>query len=167
MVPQMLRMPPQALPTFTATPTSIVQDTKRLIERSRQVQNQIVENVQPDAATFANVLLPLAHVENTMALKVHILVFYKAVSTDPKLRDASAEAQNLLDNFAIETAMHEDLFKLVDAVLKKNEDLHQESYNLLKKKHKDHIRNGLKLPIGPKRDRFKEIKTRLDRKSVV
>jgi metallopeptidase MepB len=163
MVPHKLRKPPQAPPVFTGNPNSIVDDARRLIERSRKVQTQVAENVQPDAATFANVLLPLAHVENAMALEAHILGFYKAVSTDSKLRDASSEAQKLLNDFAIETAMHEDLYKLVDAVLKKNEDLDQESYQLLEKKHKDYIRNGLRLPAGPKRDRFKEIKRRLSR----
>jgi len=166
MVPDKLRKPPQAPPVFTGTPTSIVDDTKRLIERSRKVQDQIAGNVQPDTATFANVLLPLAHVENAMTLEAHILGFYKAVSTDSKLRDASSEAQKLLDDFAIETAMHEDLYKLVDAVLKKNEDLDPESYQLLGKEHKDYIRNGLKLPAGPKRDRFKEIKKRLIQLSI-
>jgi metallopeptidase MepB len=161
MVPDMLRKPPQAPPVFIGTPTSIVDDTRRLIERSRKVQNQVAEDVRPDTATFANVLVPLAHAENAMAVEAHILGFYKVVSPDSRLRDASSVAQKLLDNFAIETAMREDLYKLVDAVLKKNEDLDQESYQLLVKKHKDYIRNGLRLPVGPKRDRFKEIKRRL------
>ncbi len=161
MVSDILRKPPQAPPVFTGTPTSIVDDTRRVIERACKVQNQVVEDVRPDTATFANVLVPLAHAENAMTVEANILGFYKVVSPDSKLRDASSEAQKLLDNFAIETAMREDLYRLVDAVLKKNEDLDQESYQLLVKKHKDYIRNGLRLPAGPKRDRFKEIKRRL------
>jgi len=161
MLPDTLRKPPQAPPVFTGTPTSIVNDIKCLIERARNVQNQVAETVQLDAATFANVLLPLAHVENAIALETRILGFYKEVSTDSKLRDASSEAQKLIDDFVVETAMHEDLYKLVDGLLNKNEDLDQESRHLLEKKHKDYIRNGLNLPAGPKRDRFKEIKRRL------
>jgi metallopeptidase MepB len=161
-----LRKPPQAPPVFTGTPTSIIDDTKHLIERSRKVYDQVVANVELDAATFANVLLPLAHVENAMTLEAHTISFYKDVSTDSKLRDASSEAQKLLDDFAIETSMHEDLYKLVDAVLKKNEDLDPESHQLLEKVHKDYIRNGLKLPAGPRRDRFKEIKKRLTQLTI-
>ncbi|KAL1987257.1 hypothetical protein VTN96DRAFT_4285 [Rasamsonia emersonii] len=166
MAPEKLRTPPQPPPLFTATPTSIVEDTKRLIERSRKVQDQVAASVQPEAATFANVLLPLAHDENQMTLEAHILAFYQAVSTDQKLRDASSEAEKLLDDFAIETSMREDLYRLVDAVLKKNEDLDPESRRLLEKEHKDYIRNGLGLPAGPQRDRFKEIKKRLSQLSI-
>lgn len=158
MLPNTLRKLPQAPPVFTGTPTSIVDDIKCLIERARKVQNQVAETVQLDAATFANVLLPLAHVENAITLETHILGFYQDVSTDSKLRDASGQAQKLIDDFVVETAMHEGLYKLVDALLNKNEDLDQESRHLLERKHKDYIRNGLKLPAGPKRNRFKEIK---------
>jgi metallopeptidase MepB len=69
--------------------------------------------------------------------------------------------QKLLNNFAIETSMREDLFQLVDAVLNKNESLDIESQHLLTKQHQQYIRNGLKLPVGPKRDRFKEVQLRL------
>jgi metallopeptidase MepB len=47
--------------------------------------------------------------------------------------------------------------------MKKDEDLDPESRHLLVKKHQDYIRNGLKLPKGSKRDRFKYIKTHLSK----
>lgn len=166
MAPELLKTPPQAPPSFVATPTSIIEDTKRLIARSRKVQDEVANGVKPDDATFGKALLPLAHDENAMTLEAHIIGFYQATSTDQKLRDASSEAEKLLDDFGIETAMREDLFKLVDAALKKNEELDPESRRLLEKEHKDYIRNGLGLPAGPKRDRFKEIKKRLSQLSI-
>lgn len=166
MAPTQFKEPPQAPPLFTATQTSIVEDAKRLIERSRKVQDQVASGVQAETATFANALHPLVLDENAMALEAHILGFYQAVSTDSKLRDASSEAEKLLDDFGIETAMREDLYKLVDAALKKNESLDPESRRLLEKEHKDYIRNGLGLPAGPQRDRFKEIKKRLSQLSI-
>ncbi|KAH7149032.1 thimet oligopeptidase [Dactylonectria estremocensis] len=153
--------PPQPPPVFTATPSSIIEDTRRLVEQSREVQRRIVENVEPSSATFSNVLLPIAHSENATAAKSHILVFYRFVSTDPELREASRKAQNLWDEFSVETAMNEGLFKLVHAVLEKHEELDPESLHLLKKKYKSHVKNGLNLPIGPLRDRFKTIQSRL------
>ncbi|KAI9732964.1 MAG: hypothetical protein M1818_007397 [Claussenomyces sp. TS43310] len=156
-----LRTPPQEFPIFSATPDSIISDTTRLIEHSRKAQNYIAENVKPDEATFANVLLPIVYAENDMAKEAHILGFYKFVSPDPKLRNASTEAQKLLDDFALQTAMREDLFRLVDSVLRKDEDLDPESRRLLLKCHKDYLRNGLLLPAGPKWDRFKEVKRRI------
>lgn len=166
MAPEQLKKPPQAPPSFVATPTSIIDDTKRLIAQSRKVQDEVSSGVTLDAATFGNALLPLVHDENSMALESHILGFYQSVSTDQKLRDASSEAEKLMDDFGIETAMREDLFKLVDAAVKKNEKLDPESQRLLEREHKDYIRNGLGLPAGPKRDRFKEIKKRLSQLSI-
>lgn len=62
--------------------------------------------------------------------------------------------------------MREDVFNLVDAALKKKEQLDPESQRRLEKDHKSYIRNGLSLPAGPKRDRFKEIKQRLSQISI-
>nr|AJD23200.1 metallopeptidase [Onygena corvina] len=161
MAPAAFRVPPQAPPLFTGTPDSVVADTKRLIDLSRAVQDQVAHDVSHDAASFDSVVLPLAHDENTMALESHILGFYQSVSTDSKLRDASTEAERLMNDFGIEAAMREDLYKLVDAAVKKNQKLHPESQKLLDKEHKDYVRNGLGLPAGPQRDRFKDIKKRL------
>lgn len=96
-----------------------------------------------------------------MAIEAHIIGFYNAVSTNKELRDASSEAEQLLDDFGIESSMREDVFNLVDAVLKNKEKLDPESQRLLEKDHKSFIRNGLSLPAGSKRDRYKEIKQRL------
>lgn len=129
--------PPQPPPVFTATPSSIIEDTRRLVERSREVQRRILENFEPKSATFSNVILPLAHSENATAVESHVLLFYRFVSADPELREASKKAQNLWDEFSVDTAMNEGLFKLAHAVLEKHEELDPESLHLLKKKHKD------------------------------
>jgi len=166
MAPAHLRRPPQAPPIFTATPQSVVTDAERIIKSSRTIQDKVVAEIKPEAATFANVLRPLAQDENVMALEAHILGFYQAVSTDQKLRDASSKAEELMDEFFIESAMREDIFKLVDAALNKKENIDPESQRLLEKEHKDFIRNGLGLPAGPQRARFKEIKMRLSQLSI-
>ncbi|KAE8140092.1 peptidase family M3-domain-containing protein [Aspergillus pseudotamarii] len=155
------RSAPQQPPTFTATPVSIIQDAKYLIERAREGQNLIKRNVQFNTATFTNVILPLAHIDNALASKSHILVFYKAVSANHELRNASIEARNLLDSYNVETMMDDGLFALVDAVIHKNENLDLESYRLLKKIYIGYIRHGLRLSAGYQRDRFREIQSRL------
>lgn len=170
MAPSSQRTPPQAPPVFTATPASVVADTQRILDRSRNAQDGVVAAVSRDNATFNNVLLPLAQDENAMALEAHVLAFYQAVSTRAELRDASTEAEKMMDDFAIESSMREDLFGLVDAVAAKKDDektlLDPESKRLLEREHKDFVRNGLGLPAGPKRDRFKEIKKRLSQISI-
>ncbi|KAF1843575.1 thimet oligopeptidase [Cucurbitaria berberidis CBS 394.84] len=166
MAPKQYKTPPQLPPRFTATKQSLIEDTKRLIDRSRSVQDAVARDVQLDSATFANAVLPIARDDNKMAIESHIIGFYNAVSTSKELRDASSEAEQLLDDFGIESSMREDVFKLVDAALKKKEQLDPESQRLLEKDHKSFIRNGLSLPVGPKRDRFKEIKQRLSQISI-
>ncbi|OHF02031.1 peptidase family M3 [Colletotrichum orchidophilum] len=158
--------PPQAPPLFTATPTSVLQATERLIQHLRLVQSQIIDQIRSDNATFANVILPLVHAENSLAREAHVLIFFKSVSPDLELRDASRKAQTLLDDFMVETAMDKAMFRLIDAVLRKNEDLDPESLRLLKKKHSERVRNGLNLPPGPQRERFAEIKSQLSRLTV-
>ncbi len=161
-----LKKHPQAPPLFTSSPASILDDAKRLIKQSRKVQNQIVESVQASTATFANTLLPLAQDENERKKQAHVLEFYQNVSSNEELRAASREMEGLLKDFAIETAMREDLYKLVEAVLEKNEELDSESHQFLEKEHRNYIRNGLGLPAGHKRERFKEIKKRLGQVSI-
>jgi metallopeptidase MepB len=160
------RKPPQAPPLFTGTSKSIIDDTKRLIETSRSLQDKVVANVKPEDATFKNVVLPMAQEANRMNSESHILGFYQAVSPEKALRDASTEADKLLDEFGIESAMREDVYKLVDAALQKGEKLDPESQRLLEKERKDYIQYGLSLPAGEKRDRFKEIKLRLSQISI-
>ncbi|OAP59905.1 hypothetical protein AYL99_04907 [Fonsecaea erecta] len=160
------RKPPQAPPSFTATPESIMKDTKDMLAGSKKITDDIVAQISQKDATFQSVLLPMAHDENQQTLKAHILGFYQSVSTDQALRDASTEAEKLMDDFSIEAAMREDVFNLVDAVLKKGDKLDAESQRLLEKEHKSYVRNGLNIPAGPKRDRFKEIKKRLSQLGI-
>jgi metallopeptidase MepB len=167
MAPSQLRKPPQAPPVFTATPGSVIEETKKFIDVSRKLTDDIVSRVKEQDASFETVVLPLAHDENKQGLVAHILGFYQSVSTNQELRDASTEAEKLMDDFSIEASMREDVYKLVDAALKKVEKLDPESQRLLEKEHKSYIRNGLNIEAGPKRDRFKEIKKRLSQLSII
>ena len=167
MAPSKFQKPPQAPPVFTATPTSLLEDTRRFIDVSRKLTDDVVARVNEKDASFDKVLLPMARDENHQGLVAHVLGFYQSVSTDQELRDASTEAEKLMDDFSIEASMREDVFKLVDAALKKGEKLDPESQRLLEKDHKSYIRNGLSIPAGPKRDRFKEIKKRLSQLSII
>jgi metallopeptidase MepB len=161
MAPKMYQKPPQAPPSFTATPTSLINDANAICDRTRKLLDKIATDVTPGTATFENVVLPMAIDENDSNLQSRIIGFYQAVSGDAKLRDASSKAEEIMDEFGIEASMREDIFKLVDAAYKKGDKLDPESQRLLEKERKSYIRNGLGIPAGPQRDRFKEIKKRL------
>jgi metallopeptidase MepB len=156
-----MRKQHQAPPLFNRTPTSIIEDAKRLISGARKVQDQVSQNIHPDSATFANALLPLAHSRNAFHSDSNILCFYKYASSDPNLRNASGAAQQVLNDRHLETGMRENLFQLIDAVSQKNEDLDPESHLLLEKESKDYIRDRLGLPAGAQCERFKEIRQRI------
>jgi metallopeptidase MepB len=166
MAPHKFQKPPQAPPVFTATPKSVVEATKHMLKISKQVTDEIVSKITLDQATFESVVLPMAQDENLQTLEAHILGFYQSVSTDQELRDASTEAEKLMDEYGIEASMREDVFQLVDAALKKGDKLDPESQRLLEKEYKSFVRNGLNIPSGPKRDRFKEIKLRLSQLGI-
>ena len=179
--------PPQAPPLFTGTKESIVADSQALCDQTRSLLDSLVASIKPAenpaAATFESVVRPQTQDENENALTARILGFYQYVSGDSALRDASTEAEKIMDEFSIECSMRDDVFHLVDAVynssgltasLQKDKDRlidaalaktagldDVESARLLEKERKSYIRNGLGLPEGPKRDRFKAIKMRL------
>jgi hypothetical protein len=161
------RTPPQAPPTFTGTPESIVRDTKRLIATSRAVMDELARDVPPADARFATSVLRLAQDENVAATESHVLGFYQAVAADKALRDASTEADRLLNAFQIESGMREDMFAIVEAVYAQKEPLDAESRRLLEKMRKEFVRNGLGLGDGAERARFKEIKQRLAELGIV
>jgi len=167
MAPARYNKPPQAPPIFTGTPESVIADTKRLIEHSRKLQDKLVAEIKPEEANFKNAILPQARLGDEDSLEANILCFYSAVSTDKALRDASTDAEKLFADFGIESNMREDVFKLSDAAWKAEKGkLDAESWKLLDKDRKSYIRYGLGISAGPKRDRFKEIKTRLSEISI-
>jgi metallopeptidase MepB len=138
-----------------------------MLAESKKVTDGVVAQVSESSASFQNVVLPMAYDENNQNLEAHILGFYQSVSTSQELRDASTEAEKLMDDYSIEASMREDVFKLVDAALQKKDQLDPESQRLLEKEHKLFVRNGLNIPVGPKRDRFKEIKKRLSQIGII
>lgn len=94
------KKPPQAPPTFIGTKDNIVSDTKALCEKTRAVLDNLVAQVPANDSsktTFDNVLLPQILDENQSALSSRILGFYQYVSSDAELRDASTEAEKILD----------------------------------------------------------------------
>ncbi|KAI1134418.1 Metalloprotease [Hypoxylon sp. FL0543] len=170
MAPDKYKNPPQAPPTFIGTKESIVNDAKSICDTTRSLLDNVVANVPADKASFSSVLSPIVEDEDQSQLSTRILGFYQYVSADADLRNASTEAEKIMDEFSIECNMREDIFKLVDAAFEaqksKEPDLDAESLRLLEKERKGYIRNGLGLPEGPQRDRFKEIKKRLSQISI-
>jgi metallopeptidase MepB len=155
--------PPQAPPLFTHSADSLISRVEQLIACNKELTDAVVQNVAVDKAEFSNVLLPLAHGKNAMALDMNTIGFLRSVSPDSNIRDVVATAQKKMSDYEIESSMREDVFKLVEAVYYKQKDdplLDAESRHLLEKDYRASIRMGLGLQTQ-ERDRFKEIKKRL------
>lgn len=167
MAPANYRKPPQAPPLFTATAANLVSDAKEICENTRSLLDRIAKDVTPETASWDTVLKPMVEDENASALRTRVIGFYQAVSADSELRDASTKAEAIMDDFGIEASMREDIYKLVEAAYQRKEQLDPESQRLLEKERKSYIRNGLGIPEGKERERFKEIKKRLSQISIL
>ncbi|EFY98196.1 peptidase M3 family protein [Metarhizium robertsii] len=155
--------PPQAPPLFTGTTESVVADINKNNELTKSILDKVVADVKPENAIFDSVLEPGLVNENELGRSYRVAQFYQYVSASKELREASTKAQEISDEFNIELKMREDIFKLVDAAFetRDSQKLDGESLHLLQKERQKYIRNGLLLPAGPQRDRFKEIQKRL------
>lgn len=151
----------QPPPSFAATFDSILEDAERLIQHSRRREDDMVQAVTPLTATFANVMEPLASIDNNFALESNILCFYQHVSEDEQIREASKKSQKLFDAFRAESFLREDIFALVNAVHDRSEDLDTESSLLLKLTYDRYTQMGVGLHDTNQKQRYKEIQARL------
>lgn len=146
---------------FSVTPASIAADAERLVRESKHRRDELVRNIAPKQATFANVMLPLAQMQDDFALEANVLGFYRDVSANADIRTASAKAQTLFDNFHTECWMREDLFKLVDVVYHNTEKISEESSMFLETVYAKFTQSGMGIQDTVSRERFKEIQGRL------
>ncbi|GAO13213.1 hypothetical protein UVI_02025620 [Ustilaginoidea virens] len=155
--------PPQPPPLFTDTAQSVLDTVERNNAVTKEVWDKVVAEVKPEDAVFANVLEPSLASANRLAVSNHVATFYQHVSASKELREASTKAQETASAFGIEVKMREDVFRLVNAsyASRESQGLDGESLHLLQKERQSYIRNGLLLPAGAQRDRFKEIQKRL------
>ncbi|KAJ3499294.1 hypothetical protein NLG97_g459 [Lecanicillium saksenae] len=149
--------PPQPPPLFNGTAESIIADIKSLFESHRAILDKIVAEVTPATATFETVLKPILLSENEADKVKWVNGFYQLASPEAALRDASREVEELIDEFDIECDTREDLFSLINAAhaSRHSQGLDGESLHLLEKEYQRNVRNGLLLPAGPDRERFK------------
>ncbi|KAF4487432.1 Saccharolysin [Colletotrichum fructicola Nara gc5] len=162
-LPHNYQSPPQQLALFNDTPQSILQIAKEACERRSTLYDELVAEVSVDRASFDNVIRPIAAAENERQITERRVCFYKDVSDDKTLRDASSEASQILANAEKEAYQRQDIFNLIDAVYKhrNNERLDPESIHFLEDEYREYSRNGLGLEPGHSQVRFKQIQSRI------
>jgi metallopeptidase MepB len=163
MAAEKYRTPPQAPPVFKTTPDEITSGMAASNDETKALLDGLVAKVSTEDATFQNVMHPILVDGNKASAIKRKLTFYQYVSSDEKLRAASTSAEQVMSDFNIETNMREDVFKLVNAAYetRDKQGLDKEALHIIEKERQGYIRNGLLLPAGEKRDRFKETQKRL------
>lgn len=162
-----LRLPPQAPIAFNDTPTSFKAEVSETISRSQDVLNGIAKEITLETAAFDNVLRPMAQDENLMISLRNFLVSQQLASPHQEIRTAAIDALAVLNDYLVEASTREDMFKLVDAVMRKKEDLDPESQRLLEDEYRNNIRDGLHVPPGPERIHLEEVEKRISQLSSI
>lgn len=132
---------PQAPPDFTLDAASIVQQAEALVAASDKVWN-VVAQIPPEEATFANAILPLIRDENARMSISPQLGFLHNVSPSKELRDAAKEARKIFNQDSVGRFSRADVFRVVDAIWQKKEPLDPESQLYLEKLRIQFLKTG-------------------------
>ncbi|GMM38680.1 metalloendopeptidase [Saccharomycopsis crataegensis] len=158
-------VPPQQPPSWNDTPEQILEKTKRFLEKVKEQDDSIAALSEP---TLENLIIPYSQWENERFRMINYLTLYQHVSTNPEIRNASTEAEKLLDKQAIESGLREDIFKNVKKVYEDNKDndsLAPELKRFISKLYNAYRRNGLDLPKET-REKVEKVSKKLSELSI-
>lgn len=147
------------LPAWQHTPEQILAQAKELIAKLKEFNDKIASEKNP---TVDSVLYPTIAFDNENHFLENQLTFYQSVSTDKAVRDASTQAESLLDESIIEQESREDLYLVYQKLLDNVQDLtlDPEHHKFLVEKVKLFKRKGLGLPAD-KREAVKKLNLQL------
>ncbi|ODQ67795.1 zincin [Nadsonia fulvescens var. elongata DSM 6958] len=159
---------PQPAPRWDIAVDTLLVTVEDSIAQSKALEDRIAA-IAPADRTFDSVIKPLADDDNISSGVINSLSFYQHVSTDAPLREASTKAEELINNFSIESGMREDVYNSVRSVQESivNQSdlpwvkaLSAEDRRLVQKMDNDYRRNGLALDLET-RNRVKELRLKL------
>ncbi|ANB13623.1 Prd1p [Sugiyamaella lignohabitans] len=160
------RQPPVAPLRWEITADEIKERQEALLARSKKIEDEIAAEENP---TFENVILKYALNENDIINEQCILGFYHHVSADKALREASADAEEKIENYTIEAGSREDVYKSIkkvyDDLPQLTKTLDPESIRLVEKLETKFRRNGLALDKET-RDKVSELRKELSSNSI-
>ncbi|KAK7468962.1 metalloendopeptidase [Stygiomarasmius scandens] len=160
-------VPPQAAPKWNHTPSQIKQIIEQIIAKTRQVQNSVAALPESECK-FRSVFLALADARTQLEDVSELLAFYKSVSPDKELRDASNDSETLKQEFDVESSMRLDVFAAKLAAERNIrasgewDELNAEERRLVDKMILDGKRAGLALG-DEKRQQLAVLKTELSK----
>lgn len=126
----MSRRYPQLLPLVPVKDDILPTAQRHVIEHQRTI-DAIVNSVDPSDATFDNVLLPIANLENKQSGERAVISGLRYASPNVETQHAVEEAEKLWLDYANQVDERLDLFNLIKMVKDKSEPLDPESDWLL------------------------------------
>ena len=153
---------------FDWAPADISGQAKHIMDHSKSVLDQI-GSLSLAEVTPNNVLFALNDLSRDMAVKTSSIDFVQHVSGNKDLREASREAEKVLQEFWVEASMRTDVFQrlcqLQDEVVSGKFTLSAEEKRFLEHEVLDGKRNGLHLGAEI-RSEVEQIKKRLSKLSI-
>ncbi|KND93220.1 Thimet oligopeptidase [Tolypocladium ophioglossoides CBS 100239] len=151
-----LAKPPQASLNFNIlNPSSFIKEAKDLVVTSAQVWEKVAK-ITPQDATFTGAISPIIYDENTRTARQQFLKFLNSVSPSKELRDASHEAERILTRDQVDRWSREDVFRVVDAVWRKEETVEPESRLFLETLREQFLKAGNGLTDEDSKGRVQE-----------
>ncbi|PNP56000.1 hypothetical protein THARTR1_03937 [Trichoderma harzianum] len=156
---------PQSPTSFDATPSSLIEEAKALIDHTRTIWDEVALNVKPDYATFENTIIPIVTDENQKYTRLRILRFYSSTSPSKDLRDASNSATSMINDADMELYSRVDIYHLVTAVWsgihQDRKDLDDESIYYVEKLHRKLRQNGCGITDVGRKQAFEQAQKRI------
>lgn len=147
----------QHYPQWNQTPQEVLQLANDLAAKEKSLFDSIASVEDP---TIENVLNPFTRFHNEAEFPTNQVLFYQHVSADKALRDASTEAEQILDQSSIEQWSRTDVYSVLKSLKEKNLQLDPESERFLNKTVLEFERNGLALPYE-QREKVKKLQVEL------
>ncbi|KAH8657965.1 hypothetical protein BX600DRAFT_499997 [Xylariales sp. PMI_506] len=132
-----LPLPPNP-PSFAETPDSLSRLAAYIQDEHNRIQQEIVDSVAPEDATFENTFLPIADLDNRLTAAFKLADLLVANSDIETLRAAGTQARQTLWSLFDDRFMRQDVFKRVDKVFLELEqsNLDTEDKKLVRKWHR-------------------------------
>ncbi|KAG5421917.1 PRD1 [Candida metapsilosis] len=153
----------QHYPQWNQTPQEVLQLAKEYATKEKSLFDTVASIEDP---TVENVLNPFTKFYDESAFPIGQLSFYQHVSADKALRDASTEAEQIIDQSSIEQWSRSDVYSVLKSLKEKKPDLDPESQRYLDKTVLEFERNGLALP-DEQREKVKKLQQELSDLKVV
>ncbi|XP_078433640.1 zincin-like metalloproteases family protein isoform X2 [Wolffia australiana] len=145
--------------------SQIHKQVDKIILRSTETYD-LIASIPIDKVTFSSAISPLASLEADLFPLVQSCIFLRMVSTCDDIRQASADAERMLDSHFLTCRKREDVYRVISAYRDRREEVAPEVQRFIDCLIKDFERNGVALN-SDKRKEFDNLRSKIDDLSLL